>query len=43
MITPSMLDHELSADYHQIAALTNRLGDRLDGCSHVHLTTGAGH
>ncbi len=42
MITPSMLDHELSADYHQIAALTNRLGDRLDGCSRVHLTTALG-
>jgi hypothetical protein len=33
MINPSILEHELNADYQQIAALTNRLGDRLDGHS----------
>ena len=42
MITHSMLDHELSADYNAIAALTNRLGDRLDGRSQVRITTPLG-
>ncbi len=31
MINPSILEHELSADYREIAALTNRLGMRLKG------------
>jgi leucyl aminopeptidase (aminopeptidase T) len=42
MINPSILEHELNADYQQIAALTNRLGDRLDGHSYVRLTTALG-
>ncbi len=42
MITHSMLDHELSADYSAIAALTNRLGDQLDGRSQVRITTPLG-
>jgi len=42
MINESILDHELNADYEQIAALTNRLGERLDGHSYVRLTTALG-
>ncbi len=42
MIDHSILDHELSADYQEIAALTNRLGDRLEGRSAVHITTTLG-
>lgn len=42
MINPSILEHELNADYQQIAALTNRLGDWLDGHSYVRLTTALG-
>ncbi len=42
MINASILEHELSADYHQIAALTERLWDRLDGRSHVRITTPLG-
>lgn len=42
MINHSILDHELSADYRAIADLTNRLGDRLNGCSQVHITTPLG-
>ncbi|MBI5958322.1 MAG: aminopeptidase [Chloroflexi bacterium] len=42
MINPSILEHELSADYQHIAMLTNRLGDQLDGRSHVRVTTKLG-
>lgn len=42
MINPSILDNELNADYRQIASLTNRLGDRLTGRSHVRVTTALG-
>ncbi|MBN1563598.1 MAG: aminopeptidase [Anaerolineae bacterium] len=42
MIDHSILDHELSADYHEIAALTNRLGDRLEGRASVRITTALG-
>jgi len=42
MINHSILEHELSADYHAIAALTNRLGDCLDGHSRVRITTALG-
>ncbi|NDJ76177.1 MAG: aminopeptidase [Chloroflexi bacterium] len=42
MINVDILEYELSADYHHIADLTNRLGDRLDGRSHVRLTTPLG-
>lgn len=42
MINESILEHELSADYREIASLTNRLGDRLDGRSHVRITTPLG-
>lgn len=42
MISVDILEHELSADYHQIAALTNRLGDKLQGRSHVRITTPLG-
>jgi len=42
MINPTILEHELSADYHEIAALTNRLGSRLEGHSHVRITTPLG-
>lgn len=42
MINHSILEHELSADYREIADLTNRLGDELDGRSHVHVTTALG-
>lgn len=42
MINPSILEYELSADYHEIAALTNRLGDRLERRGRVRLTTPLG-
>ncbi len=42
MINPSILEHELSADYREIAALTNRLGDALKGRSQVRITTALG-
>jgi leucyl aminopeptidase (aminopeptidase T) len=42
MINPSILEYELSADYHEIANLTNRLWDRLVGRSHVRITTALG-
>lgn len=42
MINASILEHELSADYHEIAALTERLGDQLAGRSHVRITTPLG-
>ncbi|HEX3054344.1 MAG TPA: aminopeptidase [Aggregatilineaceae bacterium] len=42
MINESILEHELSADYKKIAALTNRLGDKLKGRSKVHVTTPLG-
>lgn len=42
MINEDILQHELSADYREIAALTNRLGTRLDGRSRVRITTPLG-
>ncbi len=42
MINHSILEHELNADYHQIADLTNRLGDELDGRAHARITTALG-
>jgi len=42
MINHSILEHELSADYREIADLTNRLGARLDGRSQVRITTQLG-
>jgi len=42
MINHSILERELSADYREIADLTNRLGDELDGRSHVRITTALG-
>jgi leucyl aminopeptidase (aminopeptidase T) len=42
MINHSILEHELSADYHEVAALTNRLGDQLDGHAQVRITTALG-
>lgn len=42
MINKTILEHELSADYREIAALTGRLGERLDGHSYVRLTTALG-
>ncbi|MBN1680116.1 MAG: aminopeptidase [Anaerolineae bacterium] len=42
MINPDILEHELSADYQQIAEITNRMGDRLEGRSHVRITTALG-
>jgi leucyl aminopeptidase (aminopeptidase T) len=42
MINEDILEHELSADYHQIADLTNRLGDKLQGRSRVRVTTALG-
>jgi leucyl aminopeptidase (aminopeptidase T) len=42
MINRGILEHELSADYQEIAALTNRLWDHLSGRSHVRITTALG-
>lgn len=42
MINHSILEHELSADYRAIAALTERLWDKLIGRSHVRITTPLG-
>jgi leucyl aminopeptidase (aminopeptidase T) len=42
MINQSILEHELSADYREIAALTNRLWDALQGRSYVRITTALG-
>lgn len=42
MINLSILEHELSADYHEIASLTNRLWDHLNGRAHVRVTTALG-
>jgi aminopeptidase len=42
MINHSILEHELSADYREIADRTNRLGARLDGRSQVGITTPLG-
>src|SRR5215213_2088937 len=41
-IDRSILEHELSADYGQISALTHSLADRLQGTSSVHITTPLG-
>jgi leucyl aminopeptidase (aminopeptidase T) len=41
-IDHGILEHELSADYHAIADLTNRMGAHLDGRSQVHITTALG-
>jgi leucyl aminopeptidase (aminopeptidase T) len=41
-ITEDILEHEMSADYTEIADLTNRLGSRLDGRAQVRLTTALG-
>ena len=41
-IDRSILDHELSADYEQIAAFTLSLADRLRGSSKAHITTPLG-
>jgi leucyl aminopeptidase (aminopeptidase T) len=41
-IDPGILEHELSADYEQISALTHSLADRLQGSSSVHVTTPLG-
>jgi len=42
MINEDILEHELSADYQEIADLTNRLFDRLSGRSRVRVTTALG-
>ena len=42
MINESILEHELSADYRQVAALTNRLGEQMNGRSQVRITTALG-
>jgi leucyl aminopeptidase (aminopeptidase T) len=41
-IDHSILEHELSADYEQIAALTQALAEWLHGSSSVHITTPLG-
>lgn len=41
-IDQAILDHELMADYNEIAAITNKLHDRLDGRSQVHITSPLG-
>jgi leucyl aminopeptidase (aminopeptidase T) len=41
-IDHSILEHELSADYEQIAALTEALADWLHGRSSIHITTSLG-
>jgi leucyl aminopeptidase (aminopeptidase T) len=41
-IDQGILEHELSADYQQIAALTHALADWLHGRSSVHITTSLG-
>lgn len=41
-LTEDILEHELSADYNEIADLTNRLAERLKGSSHVRITTALG-
>jgi leucyl aminopeptidase (aminopeptidase T) len=41
-ITQDILDHEVSADYQQIAALSSALADRLQGTTSIHITTALG-
>ncbi len=41
-IDEGILEHELTADYDQIAHLTQALADRLRGCSSVRITTALG-
>jgi aminopeptidase len=41
-IDQAILEHELSADYEAVSALTHRLAERLQGCSEVHITTPLG-
>ncbi len=41
-IDEGILEHELSADYEEVAALTRGLADRLQRCTSVHVTTGLG-
>jgi leucyl aminopeptidase (aminopeptidase T) len=41
-IDDSILEHELSADYQEIAAITRRLKERLQGKDRVHITTPLG-
>lgn len=42
MINEDIVENELNADYREIAALTNRLGDKLQGHSIVRVTTPLG-
>lgn len=41
-ITRDILEHELSTDYHQVAAFSTALADHLEGSSSIHLTTQLG-
>jgi leucyl aminopeptidase (aminopeptidase T) len=41
-IDQAILDHELMADYQEIAAITGKLYDRLNGRSEVHITSPLG-
>lgn len=41
-ITPDILEHELSADYREVATLSEALAARLAGLSSIHLTTPLG-
>lgn len=41
-ITQDILDNELSADYHHVAALSSALTERLQGARTVHITTPPG-
>jgi leucyl aminopeptidase (aminopeptidase T) len=41
-IDQAIFEHELSADYEAVSALTHRLAERLQGCSDVRITTPLG-